>query len=497
MNILRKLRIAVGLIFLVGITLLFLDFTGTLHQWIGWMAKVQFLPAILAVNAGVVIGLIALTLLFGRLYCSIICPLGVFQDAIARANRKRNKYSSSPALNIWRYSILVLFVVALLAGVNSFVALLAPYSAYGRIVSNIFAPIYLWGNNLLAFLSERVESYMFFETEVWIRSISTLVVAIVTLIVIGVLSWRGGRTYCNTICPVGTVLGFLSRFSLFKHRIDLDKCNSCGLCARKCKAACIDPKKHSIDHSRCVCCFDCIDSCNKKAIYYGMAKKNNEQQEETTVKQEETDNDRRQMLTVAGGMMLASALKAQETKMDGGLAFIEDKKIPKRQTPIAPPGASSIRHFNQHCTACQLCITVCPNQVLRPSSSLESFMQPEVSYERGYCRPECTKCSEVCPTSAISLIAKEDKSSTQVGHAVWIPDNCVVLTDGVNCGNCARHCPVGAITMIEQSPDDLNERLIPMVDVERCIGCGACENLCPSRPFSAIYVEGHRVHKFI
>ena len=124
-------------------------------------------------------------------------------------------------------------------------------------------------------------------------------------------------------------------------------------------------------------------------------------------------------------------------------------------------------------------------------------MQPEVSYERGYCRPECTKCSEVCPTSAISLIAKEDKSSTQVGHAVWIPDNCVVLTDGVNCGNCARHCPVGAITMIEQSPDDLNERLIPMVDVERCIGCGACENLCPSRPFSAIYVEGHRVHKFI
>ncbi len=497
MNILRKLRIAVGLIFLVGITLLFLDFTGTLHQWIGWMAKVQFLPAILAVNAGVVIGLIALTLLFGRLYCSIICPLGVFQDAIARANRKRNKYSSSPALNIWRYSILVLFVVALLAGVNSFVALLAPYSAYGRIVSNIFAPIYLWGNNLLAFLSERVESYMFFETEVWIRSISTLVVAIVTLIVIGVLSWRGGRTYCNTICPVGTVLGFLSRFSLFKHRIDLDKCNSCGLCARKCKAACIDPKKHSIDHSRCVSCFDCIDSCNKKAIYYGMAKKNNEQQEETTVKQEETDNDRRQMLTVAGGMMLASALKAQETKMDGGLAFIEDKKIPKRQTPIAPPGASSIRHFNQHCTACQLCITVCPNQVLRPSSSLESFMQPEVSYERGYCRPECTKCSEVCPTSAISLIAKEDKSSTQVGHAVWIPDNCVVLTDGVNCGNCARHCPVGAITMIEQSPDDLNERLIPMVDVERCIGCGACENLCPSRPFSAIYVEGHRVHKFI
>ena len=124
--------------------------------------------------------------------------------------------------------------------------------------------------------------------------------------------------------------------------------------------------------------------------------------------------------------------------MDGGLAFIEDKKIPKRQTPIVPPGSASLRNFTKHCTACQLCVSVCPNGVLRPSTDLLTLMQPEVSYERGYCRPECTSCSDVCPAGAILPITKEDKSATQIGHAVWIDKNCVVITDEVECGNCAQ-----------------------------------------------------------
>lgn len=123
-----------------------------------------------------------------------------------------------------------------------------------------------------------------------------------------------------------------------------------------------------------------------------------------------------------------------------------------------------------------------------------TLMQPVMSYERGWCRPECTRCSEVCPTGAIKLIKREDKSSIHVGHAVWIKKNCVVLRDGVECGNCSRHCPNGAIDMVPyQTPD--GEVKVPAVDPERCIGCGACENLCPARPFSAIYVEGHEVHK--
>ena len=126
-----------------------------------------------------------------------------------------------------------------------------------------------------------------------------------------------------------------------------------------------------------------------------------------------------------------------------------------------------------------------------------SLMVPEMSYERGYCRPECTKCSEVCPTGAIRPITKEDKSSVQIGHAVWIAANCVVNTDGGECGNCARHCPTGAVQMVHKEPGNPDSPRIPVVNEARCIGCGACENLCPSRPFSAIYVEGHQNHRTV
>jgi formate hydrogenlyase subunit 6/NADH:ubiquinone oxidoreductase subunit I len=190
-------------------------------------------------------------------------------------------------------------------------------------------------------------------------------------------------------------------------------------------------------------------------------------------------------------------LKAQEKKVDGGLAAIEDKKIPKRSTPLTPPGSLSARNMAQHCTACQLCVSACPNQVLRPSADLRKLMQPEMSYERGYCRPECTKCSEVCPAGAIRPITKADKSSVQIGHAVWVKKNCIPLTDGVQCGNCARHCPTGAIQMVPSIPEDKDSPKIPVINVERCIGCGACENLCPARLFSAIYVEGHERHRII
>ena len=206
------------------------------------------------------------------------------------------------------------------------------------------------------------------------------------------------------------------------------------------------------------------------------------------------DASRRRFLGVVG-LMVGTALHAQEKKVDGGLALIEEKRIPTRTTPLVPPGARSLRDFLTHCTACQLCVTVCPNQVLRPSGDLMRLMKPEMSYERGYCRPECTKCSEVCPTDAIHLTEFCEKSSIQIGHAVWVPENCVVNTDGVSCNNCERHCPVAAIRMVPRNPDDPQSPRIPTVDEARCIGCGACENLCTARPFSAIVVEGHEHHR--
>ena len=500
---LRKLRLTLAILFFTCITLLFLDFTGSAHLWFGWMAKIQFLPAVLALNAGIIVLLVILTLVLGRVYCSVICPLGVFQDIVSRINgrRKKKKYrfSYSPALSWLRYGVLGVFVVALLAGIGSLVALLAPYSSYGRIAANLFAPVYRWGNNLLAYFAERADSYAFYSTDVWLKSMPTFFIALATVVILIVLAWRNGRTYCNTICPVGTVLGFLSRFALFRITIDTAKCNSCTLCSRHCKAACINSKAHQIDYSRCMACMDCIDTCKHGAISYRYAYGKHKPAVAPSPEQpsNEGGNSRRSFLTATALVAATALVKAQEKKVDGGLAAIEDKKIPDRQTPILPPGAQSARHFAQHCTGCQLCVSACPNGVLRPSTNLMKLMQPEMSYERGYCRPECKRCSEVCPTGAIHLTDLAEKVSTQVGHAVWVKENCVPLTDGVDCGNCARHCPSGAIQMIPSDPSDPDSPKIPAINVERCIGCGACENLCPARPFSAIYVEGHEVQHIV
>ena len=499
---LRKIRLTLALLFFVTVTALFLDFTGTIHTWLAWMAKVQFLPALLAVNVGVIVPLVLLTLLVGRVYCSVICPLGLFQDIVSwiSGQRKKKKYrfSYSPEIKWLRYGVLGLFVIALITGIGSIVALLAPYSSYGRIVSNLFAPLYRWGNNLLAYFAERADSYAFYDAEVWMKSLPTFIIAVVTFIVLIILAWRNGRTYCNTICPVGTVLGFFSRFSLFRPVVDAEKCKKCSLCSRRCKAASIDYKNHRIDYSRCVACMDCLDTCKHDALHLQYRwKKTNKQavnKPMQTVNSEQVDTTRRSFLSATAVLAATSVVKAQEKKVDGGLAVIEDKKIPVRATQIVPPGAGSARHFAQHCTACQLCVSACPNNVLRPSTKLTKLMQPEMSYERGYCRPECTRCSDVCPAGAIRPITVEEKSSTRIGHAVWIKKNCIPLTDGVECGNCARHCPSGAILMVPSDNDDPNSVRIPVVNAERCIGCGACENLCPARPFSAIYVEGHTMH---
>lgn len=496
---LRKIRIISATVCFALITLLFLDFTGSIHAWFGWLAKIQFLPALLALNAGVVVALVLLTLVLGRVYCSVICPLGVFQDVISwvAGKGKKNRFRYSPALSWLRYGILALFIVALIAGLGSAVALLAPYSAYGRIAANLFAPLYLWGNNLLAYWAERADSYLFYSVDVWMKGAITFGIAAVTFIVLAVLAWRNGRTYCNTVCPVGTVLGFLSRFSYLRPTIDTAKCNSCGLCARNCKAACIDAKAHQIDYSRCVTCMDCIGKCHKGAISYTHPRKAVAETGNPKVSEEQIDNARRSFLTVTSLFATTALLKAQEKKVDGGLALIEDKKIPNRETPLTPPGSLSVRNFMTHCTACQLCVSVCTNHVLRPSSSLSRMMQPEMSYERGYCRPECTKCAEVCPAGAIRPVTTADKSAIQIGHAVYVYENCVVNTDGVECGNCARHCPTGAIQMVASIAGDPESPKLPVVNAERCIGCGACEHLCPSRPFSAIYVEGHQNHRIV
>ena len=532
---LRKIRIVLATVFFIGVTLLFLDLTGVLHLYLGWMAKIQFIPAVLALNFGIVAGLLLLTLLFGRVYCSVICPLGVMQDIISWIHGKTKKknlyrFKYRKPLTVLRYTVLVAFVLAMALGVTSIAALIAPYSAYGRIATELFAPVYRGCNNLLAMIAAHFDSYAFYSTDVWIKSVPTFVAAVVTFVLLAVLSWKWGRIWCNSICPVGSLLGLVSRFSLFAPVINTDKCRNCGLCGRRCKSSCIDTANHKIDHSRCVACMDCISTCRDGAIKYKFRYGQKQASAETgkvvgdvaeperapkavnsansvntaTVTGTPSDGSRRGFIKATavtlGAVAAAEAMRpveaaAQQMKVDGGLITLPEKKAPHRDTPLKPAGSRSLKHFTDHCIACQLCVSACPNRVLRPSTALATFMQPEMSYEKGYCRPECTRCSEVCPAGAIVDVTREEKSSVQIGHAVVDYDSCIANAEGKKCGNCARHCPVGAIRLVRKDPNDPDSVRIPSVNEERCIGCGACEYNCPVSPISAIHVEGHEVQR--
>ena len=492
---LRKIRITLATVMFIGITLLFLDFTGTMHHWVSWMPKLQFLEAVLALNVVVIVALLVLTLVFGRIYCSVICPLGIMQDIFGWLGKKakKNRYTYSKQKHALRMAFFTFMLILIVLGGGTIVQLLAPYSAFGRICTNLLQPVYMAGNNVLAAIAEHYDSYAFYHTNVWMRALPSLIISIVTLGILAVLAWRNGRTYCNTICPVGTALSVFAKFSWLKVRFDVDKCKNCSLCTKNCKAACIDYKTHTVDPLRCVVCGDCIKSCKFGALKYSIDSSTTSDTSKTS--DPSVDSSKRTFLVSSALLATAAMAQSKDKIMDGGLAEIEDKVAPERQTPLTPPGSLSAQNMARNCTGCQLCISQCPNQVLRPSSDLMHLMQPIMSYERGYCRPECNRCSEVCPAGAIKPIKHEDKASTQIGHAVWIKKNCIPLTDGVECGNCARHCPVGAIEMVPSNPDDEESPYVPAVNESRCIGCGACEYLCPARPFSAIYVEGHEVHK--
>ena len=494
---LRKIRIILAAVMMIGITWLFVDFTGTARHWFAWMPKLQFLEAVLALNVAVIIGLVVLTLVFGRIYCSVICPLGIMQDIFGWLGKKqkKNRYTYSKEMKWLRYPVLVLFIIALVAGIGTLFQLLAPYSAFRRIATYLLQPVWIAGNNVLASIAEHYDSYAFYHVSKDVPNYYVVtIIAVWTWAIVAALAWKYGRTYCNTVCPVGTFLSFFSRFSWLKIKFDVDKCKNCSLCTKNCKASCIDFKTHSVDYSRCVVCGDCIESCKFGALRYSRGSSETSKTSETRDTSPESDSRRSFLLSSA--MLTTAAIAQQKEKMmDGGLAEIADKVAPERQTPLTPPGSRSRANMEKHCTGCQLCVSECPNEVLRPSNDLMHLMMPVMSYENGYCRPECTRCSQVCPAGAILPIAAEDKASTQIGHAVWIKKNCVVLTDEVECGNCATHCPVGAIEMVPSDPDNEESPYVPAVNEARCIGCGACENLCPARPHSAIYVEGHEVHK--
>lgn len=491
---LKTIRLFLSIFFLVALASVFLDFRESIPaSWVHRIHSLQFIPSVInftvlaSLSAAGFLIVLLLTLLFGRVYCSMLCPLGALQDVFSWLSKKfsiKKRFKYTLPRNIFRYGFLVLALVSLLFGSLVTLYLLDPYSIFGRFFSDLGRPVVISLNNQLAGLFERMNWFFLYKFDYKGFEWKEALFPLVTLAVVLWLSLLHGRLFCNSVCPVGTFLGLVSRVSLFRIKMDKVSCTQCGKCSAVCKSSCIDIKKMTIDVSRCVDCYNCLKVCPSVSVTYRMAF--------ASKKHEETEVSKRIFLSKSVVFILAMAGISRKMAAQGG---IDNALIPvQKKYPVSPPGSVSLTHFNRNCTACHLCVTSCPSQVLQPSFLEYGFtgiLQPHLDFSVGFCEYECTKCGAVCPTGAILPLTLEDKKLTQMGKVNFIIKNCVVYTDETSCGSCAEHCPTQAVRMIPYKEG----LTIPETHPGICIGCGACENVCPAKPFKAIYVDGNPVHQ--
>lgn len=492
---LKRARVITSLLFFILTSIIFLN----INEWFTSQFAViitylQFTPSLikfLRVTGFSALGfviIIILTFLFGRVYCSTICPLGTLQDLISYFSRrisKKKKYFLLKPYSLVRYSILAATIIFIISGSIYLLNLLDPFSIFGKIISNLVRPLFLIVNNVSASLLESLGIYWLYPVEIRNIDLFTIIIASFFLIVIGVMSYLRGRLYCNLVCPVGTLLGLFSKFSAFQIVIDESNCRSCNLCEKECKAGCIDKRNKVIDFSRCVSCFNCFNACHSDGIVYKNVITENNLSTNPT--------DERKRVFLKSLLIYFSGLT--------GLSLAQVKIIPKKEStipvlkkfPVTPPGSKSIDHFTSSCTACHLCISACPTQVLQPSFLEYGFlgmMQPHMDYITSFCNYDCVICSEVCPTGAIEKIIVEEKKLSQLGKAVFVKENCIVYTEETACGACSEHCPTKAVDMLEPHKN----LKAPKLNNDICIGCGACEFACPTKPHKAIYIDGNPIH---
>lgn len=482
----RRLRIAIGVLSLLGILIYGLDLHSLIpdraSRWLLWF---QFTPSALKLSMGdmaagfSVLLILLITMLWGRIYCSFLCPLGIMFDCISRLKRKR-RYKFKPA-NPARYIFLAAAIIPLLMGSLLTVTLLDPYANFARLSAELFRPAAILINNSAAMLMEKAGNYSIPPIPYRGYILPVLVFILAYAALVTALALRSGRTYCNLICPLGALLGFVARAGLYKFKIS-DKCTGCGRCERICKASCIDLQTREIDASRCVSCFNCESSCPEGAVSLKKMR-------------------RKASAKSSGPTKIERRVFLQKTFALPGLFFATPKKTPDtssiiptgRSTTILPPGAGSMARYASLCTGCHTCVARCPSQVLQPSLfelGQGKPLLPHLNPDFGFCNYQCTSCSKVCPNGAILPLDLKTKQLTQIGQVKLEIENCIVRTRKTDCGACAEHCPTKAVSM--KPKGKLKE---PTITPETCIGCGACEFICPSRPFRAIWVEGNSVQK--
>jgi len=530
----RRLRIAVGAVVLLACTVVFADvrdwFEAPAARWLLWP---QFGPSVLGfltdpgwVAAGFLV-VLGMTLLLGRVYCAMLCPLGVLMDFSAWLGRRtgaRRRLSYRRGRTWLRVAVVAAAVVAVAGGSAWAAGLLEPFSLFGRIVSGTLRPLAGWANNAAALAGWTMP------VEVSPVPWTVLGLALGMLGLVVVLALIRGRLWCNTLCPVGAVLGAVSKFSIYRLQIDGSECTACSMCERVCPAQCIDFRNHRIEHSRCVMCLDCVRSCRRSGITLERAVASASGRPRGRLLSAGVGGEYpgggpgaratvlpsvTRRLLLRGALLLPAAALAGKGdgnrrrrgwgggrgqggggrgRRKGSHSGTCDRDLDQfSKRPSLPPGAISLEHFRSHCTACHLCVSNCPEQVLRPSVTkwgLAGFLQPYQDFDHAFCAYECADCSQVCPTGAIQPLTVDERKGVQTGVAEFFKGRCVVKTQGTACGACAEHCPTAAIQMVPWQ----NGLTIPEVDPDLCVGCGGCEFICPVTPQKAIVVHGHREH---
>lgn len=493
---LKPLRVGIALVFLFGLSAAFVDFRGLMPARLShWLAAVQFTPALCALGTSrkawlILAGIASLTLCFGRVYCSTVCPLGLLQDVIARlalALRPRRRLLPYAKASRWlRYGVLAATVATIAGGAGAIAYAHAdPYSNFGRIMSGLGRPLLVTLNNALVTPAAALGWESFYRVvPSWPNLAGLWPALLVLLLLVFLAAWRE-RIYCNTLCPVGTVLGLLARRGLFRLSLAGSACTKCAECLRHCKAQCIDLRNGTIDAARCVGCFNCVAACPEHGVGYRLAWSR-------PVQAPVASDPRRRAFLARTGVALFAAVGGQRlvAAVSAGPA-----EATKTAGAICPPGASDDWRFLGRCTACQLCVSACPTQVLQPALLEHGFgiaglMKPRLDYTVAYCNFDCRRCAEVCPTGALALLPLADKQVTRIGLARLDIEKCIVKTKGTDCAACSEHCPTKAVDTV---PYGANLRL-PEVNQVLCIGCGACEFACPAQPQKAIVVTGQHRH---
>ncbi len=259
---LKTIRIIVSSVILISLTLLFTIPTAWICAHLQGLQTIQWLPAAMAFSMTICIAWLVVTLIFGRIYCSSVCPLGTVQDISAHLGCRsrargvtRGWYHYKTPMSVLRNAVVIITFVSLLVGITFVASFIDPSSIFHRTCVNILRPI-IHG------------------TPPWVTgTVTGFILSLCLTGVVIVMSWKRGRMWCNTFCPVGTALGYVSRHAVMRIDIDTDRCTQCRKCEYVCKAECIDLTSHVVDGSRCINCFNCLSVCDDDAIHYTYTRK--------------------------------------------------------------------------------------------------------------------------------------------------------------------------------------------------------------------------------